>query len=41
MGVNLKIMKFISVVTPCYNEQENMEEVYKQVKTVFDQLPEY
>ncbi|BDA79168.1 glycosyl hydrolase [Leptospira kobayashii] len=28
-------MKSISIVTPCYNEEENVEEVYKQVKDVF------
>lgn len=27
-------MKLISVVTPCYNEEENVEEVYKRVKEV-------
>ena len=33
--------KFISIVTPCYNEEKNVEEVYKQVKAVFNNLPEY
>lgn len=33
--------KLISVVTPCYNEELNVEEVYKQVKAVFAQLPQY
>jgi polyisoprenyl-phosphate glycosyltransferase len=28
-------MKLISIVTPCYNEEGNVEEVYKQVKEVF------
>lgn len=28
----------ISVVTPCYNEEENVEELYKQVKQVFSQI---
>jgi glycosyltransferase involved in cell wall biosynthesis len=31
-------MKFISIVTPCYNEEENVEEVYRQVKELFSQL---
>lgn len=31
----------ISIVTPCYNEELNVEEVYKQVKTVFSELPSY
>jgi len=32
---------FISVVSPCYNEEENVEELYQRVKAVFDALPEY
>jgi glycosyltransferase involved in cell wall biosynthesis len=34
-------MKLISIVTPCYNEEENVEVVYKQVKAVFDMLDGY
>jgi glycosyltransferase involved in cell wall biosynthesis len=33
--------KKISVVTPCYNEEENVFEVYQQVKAVFDSLPQF
>jgi glycosyltransferase involved in cell wall biosynthesis len=33
--------KLISVVSPCYNEQLNVEELYKQVKEVFAELPQY
>ena len=33
--------KLISVVTPCYNEEGNVEEVYQQVKSVFDSLSGY
>ena len=33
--------KRISIVTACYNEEENVEELYKQVKHQFDALPEY
>ena len=34
--------KLISVVTPCYNEDENIIEVYQQVKTVIEkQLSDY
>ena len=34
--------KLISVVTPCYNEDENIAEVYQQVKTVIEkQLSDY
>ena len=34
-------MKLISIVTPCYNEEDNVEEVYNQVKAVFANLPDY
>ncbi len=34
-------MTLISVVTPCYNEEDNVAEVYRQVKEVFDDLPGY
>lgn len=34
-------MPLISVVTPCYNEEANVEEVYRQVKEVFTGLPAY
>lgn len=34
-------MKLISVVTPTYNEEENVREVYTQVKQVFAGLPQY
>ncbi|CAN5442567.1 glycosyltransferase family 2 protein [soil metagenome] len=31
-------MKHITVVTPCYNEEENVEEVYQQAKKVFSEI---
>lgn len=34
-------MKLISVVTPCFNEEENVEEVYLQVKNIFSGLKDY
>ncbi len=35
-------MKTITVVTACYNEEENIAEVYRQVKQVFaEKLPQY
>ena len=34
-------MKLISVITPCYNEEENVQEVYSQVREVFQHLPNY
>jgi glycosyltransferase involved in cell wall biosynthesis len=33
--------KLISIVTPCYNEELNVEELYKQVREVFSALPQY
>lgn len=34
-------MKLISVVTPCFNEQENIEKVYAKVKQVFADIKNY
>lgn len=34
-------MKSISIVTPCYNEEDNVTELYTRIKTVFEQLPQY
>ena len=34
-------MKLISIVTPCFNEEQNVEAVYQQVKDVIISLPEY
>lgn len=34
-------MKLISIVTPCYNEEENVEEVYRRVKELFARLGKY
>ena len=34
-------MKLISVVTPCYNEEDNILPLYLRVKKVFDELPNY
>ena len=33
--------KLISVLTPCYNEQDNAEECYRRVRAVFETLPQY
>ena len=33
--------KKITVVTPCFNEEANVAEVYRQVKEVFAGLPQY
>jgi polyisoprenyl-phosphate glycosyltransferase len=34
-------MKLISIVTPCYNEELNVELLYHKVKDIFMLLPEY
>jgi len=34
-------MKFISIVTPCYNEEENVRNLYNQVKHIFENLSHY
>jgi len=34
-------MKYISVVTPCYNEAENVRDLYLAIKEVFAGLPQY
>ena len=34
-------MKFISIVTPCYNEEENVVNLYNQVREVISTLKDY
>lgn len=34
-------MKFISIVTPCYNEEGNVEDLYQQIKNIFADLKDY
>lgn len=34
-------MKTITIVTPCYNEEENIEDIYEQVKAIFLQIHGY
>ena len=34
-------MRLISIVTPCYNEEENVENLYNQVREVFKTLSNY
>ncbi|MDD3014208.1 MAG: glycosyltransferase family 2 protein [Candidatus Gastranaerophilales bacterium] len=33
--------KLVSIVTPCYNEEKNVEEIYLQVKGIFEKLDSY
>lgn len=34
-------MPFLTILTPCYNEEGNVREVHRQVKTVMESLPGY
>ncbi len=34
-------MKRISVVTPCYNEEANVQELHRRIRDVFASLPDY
>ena len=34
-------MKLISVVTPCFNEEANVRELYQRIRAVFAGLPQY
>lgn len=34
-------MKLISIITPCYNEEENVAEIYRQIKEVFTGFKDY
>jgi glycosyltransferase involved in cell wall biosynthesis len=34
-------MKRISVITPCFNEEQNIERLYEAVKDIFASLPQY
>jgi polyisoprenyl-phosphate glycosyltransferase len=39
--VKLRTMKTISVVTPCYNEEANVTEVYERVKSTLEPLVQF
>ncbi|MEO6906885.1 MAG: glycosyltransferase, partial [Abditibacteriaceae bacterium] len=34
-------MKRISIVTPCYNEADNVEELANRIRNVFADIPQY
>ena len=34
-------MKLISIISPCYNEQDNVEELHRQIKQIFQNLEKY
>jgi glycosyltransferase involved in cell wall biosynthesis len=35
------VKKLISVMMPCYNEAENVEQAYREVRRIFEKLPQY
>lgn len=35
------MMKLISIVTPCYNEEKNVQNLYDHIKNIFIKLPDY
>ena len=39
--LNKQYEKRISVVTPCYNEEENIHDVYHAIKKIRETLPQY
>lgn len=34
-------MRLVSIVTPCFNEEGNVGELYRQIKAVMEKLPQY
>lgn len=34
-------MKLISIVTPCFNEEENVDELYRRIRTELEKYPNY
>jgi len=41
MSEEMRPTRFVSVVTGCYNEEENVRELYQKVKEIFDHLNGY
>jgi glycosyltransferase involved in cell wall biosynthesis len=37
----MKTRKMISIITPCYNEEDNVQKLYEAVKAEFDRLIQY
>ena len=37
----MQTKKLFSIVTPCYNEEKNIQELYQRIKKVFDELKIY
>ena len=34
-------MKLVSVVTACFNEEDNVEELHRRIRAQFEQMPRY
>jgi glycosyltransferase involved in cell wall biosynthesis len=34
-------MKLIGIMSPCFNEQDSVEQLYERTRTVFEKLPQY
>ena len=49
MCINIKIgikpkkmtKKLISIVTPCLNEEDNIEAIYEKIKSIFLEMKDY
>jgi len=41
MNTNMTKNKTITIFTPCYNEEKNVEAIYRRVCAVFEKLPQY
>jgi glycosyltransferase involved in cell wall biosynthesis len=41
MELNMAQIKLISIVTPCYNEEGNVEELHARIVAVMEKLPQY
>jgi polyisoprenyl-phosphate glycosyltransferase len=39
--VGFFIMTLISIITPCYNEEENIKDIYSQVKSIVEEIGKY
>ena len=37
----MKSLPLLSIVTPCYNEEDNVEELYRQIKAVIASISNY
>ena len=40
-GEGATAVRLVTIMTPCFNEQDNVREVYEQVRAVMETLPDY